>query len=34
MLSLYNLKPEDVFAELERRQGISGLDEQAARKKR
>jgi phosphoribosyl-ATP pyrophosphohydrolase len=34
MLSLYNLKPEDVFAELERRQGISGLDEKAARKRR
>lgn len=31
MLSLYNLKPEDVLAELARRQGISGLDEKAAR---
>lgn len=31
MLSLYNLKLEDVLAELARRQGISGLDEKAAR---
>lgn len=31
-LSHYGLKPEQVLAELERREGLSGLDEKAARK--
>jgi phosphoribosyl-ATP pyrophosphohydrolase len=31
-LSYYGLSPRDVLAELERRVGISGLDEKAARK--
>ena len=31
-LSAFNLKPADVLAELERREGLSGLDEFAARK--
>ncbi len=31
-LSAYGLKPADVLAELERREGLSGLDEFAARK--
>lgn len=31
-LSQFNLRPEDVMAELKRREGISGLDEKAARK--
>lgn len=34
MLSLYNLKPEDVLTELARRQGVSGLDEKAARQQK
>jgi phosphoribosyl-ATP pyrophosphohydrolase len=32
MLSHYGLGPQDVIAELHRREGISGLDEKAARK--
>jgi phosphoribosyl-ATP pyrophosphohydrolase len=32
MLEHYGLGPRDVIAELERREGISGLDEKAARK--
>jgi phosphoribosyl-ATP pyrophosphohydrolase len=31
MLAHYGLRPEDVFAELERREGRSGLDEKAGR---
>jgi phosphoribosyl-ATP pyrophosphohydrolase len=31
-LSYYGLSPQDVLAELERRVGLSGLDEKAARK--
>ena len=31
-LTHYGLKPEDVLAELARREGLSGLDEKAARK--
>jgi phosphoribosyl-ATP pyrophosphohydrolase len=31
-LAFYNLSPSDVLAELERRVGLSGLDEKAARK--
>lgn len=31
-LSHYGLKPDQVLAELERREGLSGLDEKAARK--
>jgi len=31
-LSAFNLKPADVLAELERREGLSGLEEFAARK--
>jgi phosphoribosyl-ATP pyrophosphohydrolase len=31
-LSYYDLSPRDVLAELERRVGLSGLDEKAARK--
>jgi phosphoribosyl-ATP pyrophosphohydrolase len=31
-LSYYDLSPRDVMAELERRVGLSGLDEKAARK--
>lgn len=31
MLSHYGLGPQDVIAELQRREGISGLDEKAAR---
>ena len=31
-LSQFNLRPEDVIAELERREGISGIAEKAARK--
>jgi phosphoribosyl-ATP pyrophosphohydrolase len=34
LLSRHGLSPADVLAELERREGISGLDEKAARKKR
>lgn len=32
MLAHYGLRPEDVVAELERREGLSGLDEKARRK--
>ncbi len=32
MLAHYGLSPEDVLAELSRREGISGIDEKAARK--
>lgn len=32
MLAQYDLSPADVIAELERRAGLSGLDEKAARK--
>jgi phosphoribosyl-ATP pyrophosphohydrolase len=32
MLAHYGLGPRDVIAELQRREGISGLDEKAARK--
>ena len=31
-LSQFNLRPEDVVAELERREGVSGIAEKAARK--
>ena len=31
MLAHYGLRPEDVIAELERREGLSGLDEKALR---
>jgi phosphoribosyl-ATP pyrophosphohydrolase len=34
MLAHYGLRPEQVLAELERRAGLSGLDEKAARKPR
>ena len=34
MLARYGLGPRDVLAELQRREGISGLDEKAARKRR
>ena len=33
MLSFHGLGPEDVLAELHRREGISGIDEKGARKK-
>jgi phosphoribosyl-ATP pyrophosphohydrolase len=32
LLALHGLKPADVLAELERREGLSGLEEFAARK--
>jgi phosphoribosyl-ATP pyrophosphohydrolase len=32
MLAHFGLRPEDVLAELERREGLSGLDEKASRK--
>ena len=32
MLAYYGLKPGDVLAELSRREGLSGIDEKAARK--
>jgi len=32
MLAHFGLRPADVLAELERREGLSGLDEKAARK--
>ena len=32
MLAHYDLRPEDVLAELERREGLSGLAEKASRK--
>jgi phosphoribosyl-ATP pyrophosphohydrolase len=31
MLAQYGLRPADVLAELRRREGISGIDEKAAR---
>jgi phosphoribosyl-ATP pyrophosphohydrolase len=34
MLAHYGLRPEDVLAELERREGRSGLDEKALRSRR
>ena len=34
MLARYGLGPAEVLAELKRREGMSGLDEKAARKKR
>jgi phosphoribosyl-ATP pyrophosphohydrolase len=34
MLAQYNLRPEQVLAELQRRVGISGLEEKAARRAR
>ncbi|MEX3628341.1 MAG: phosphoribosyl-ATP diphosphatase [Burkholderia sp.] len=34
MLSHYELSPADVLAELERREGLSGLEEKALRKRR
>jgi phosphoribosyl-ATP pyrophosphohydrolase len=34
MLAHYGLSPEDVLAELERREGLSGLEEKALRKAR
>ncbi len=34
MLAWHGLRPADVLAELARREGLSGLDEQAARKSR
>ena len=33
VLSRHGLGPDDVLAEMQRREGISGLDEKAARKK-
>ena len=33
MLAHYGLGPQDVLAELQRREGISGIDEKAARKR-
>ena len=33
LLALHGLKPEDVIAELRRREGVSGIDEKASRKK-
>ncbi|MGH8743703.1 MAG: phosphoribosyl-ATP diphosphatase [Burkholderiales bacterium] len=33
MLAYYGLGPDDVLEELERREGVSGLEEKAARKK-
>lgn len=33
VLARYGLGPEDVLAEMHRREGISGLDEKASRKK-
>jgi len=33
MLSYYGLSPDDVLQELQRREGVSGLEEKAARKK-
>lgn len=34
MLSHYDLSPADVIAELERREGLSGIEEKALRKRR
>lgn len=33
VLAWHGLKPEDVLAELRRREGVSGIDEKAARRK-
>ena len=33
LLAWHGLKPEDVLAELRRREGVSGIDEKASRKK-
>ena len=33
LLAWHGLKPEDVVAELRRREGVSGIDEKASRKK-
>jgi phosphoribosyl-ATP pyrophosphohydrolase len=33
MLSWHGLRPEDVLEELQRREGVSGIDEKAARGK-
>ena len=33
LLAWHGLRPEDVLAELRRREGISGIDEKASRKK-
>jgi len=33
LLAWHGLKPEDVIAELRRREGVSGIDEKASRKK-
>ncbi|HEU0289820.1 MAG TPA: phosphoribosyl-ATP diphosphatase [Burkholderiales bacterium] len=33
LLAWHGLRPEDVLAELRRREGISGIDEKAARRK-
>ena len=33
LLAAKGIKPEEVFAELRRREGVSGMDEKAARKK-
>ncbi len=32
MLAWHGLRPEDVYAELERREGLSGIEEKAGRK--
>ncbi len=34
VLARHGLRPSDVLAEMKRREGISGIDEKAARKKR
>jgi phosphoribosyl-ATP pyrophosphohydrolase len=34
VLARHGLGPQDVLAEMKRREGISGIDEKAARKKR
>lgn len=34
MLAHFDLSPADVLAELERREGLSGLEEKALRKRR
>ena len=34
VLARHGLGPEDILAEMKRREGISGIDEKAARKKR
>jgi phosphoribosyl-ATP pyrophosphohydrolase len=32
LLAFHGLRPEDVLAELKRREGVSGIDEKAARR--